>query len=73
MNRNDEEGEFPIMRGERRIRFVCGVIAGLLAGCPLAPRFGAHGAGAVLLMVATGLAFGFAAAFLGDRFWKGFL
>ena len=73
MNRKDEEDEFPIMRGERRIRFVCGLVAGVFAGCQLAPRFGARGAGEVLLVVATALAFGIAAAFLGDRFWRGFL
>jgi hypothetical protein len=71
MNRESDENGFPIMRGERRLRFACGLIAGVLAGCQLAPRFGASGAGTALLMAATGLAFGVAAAFLGDRFWRG--
>jgi hypothetical protein len=72
MSQKYEEDGFPIMRGERRIRFACGLIAGIFAGCQLAPRFGAHSGGAVVLMVATGLAFGIAAALLGDRFWRGF-
>lgn len=69
MSRENGDDGFPIMRGERRIRFVCGLVAGLLAGCQLAPRFGAGSAETALLMAATGLAFGIAAALLGDRFW----
>lgn len=70
MNRGNENEGFPIMRGERRVRFACGLIAGAFAGCQLAPRFGAGGTGTALLMVATGVAFGIAAAFLGDDFWR---
>lgn len=66
---NDEEG-WPVMRGERRIRFACGVIAGLFAGCELAPRIGAGGAGTAFLVAATALAFGISAAVLGDKFWR---
>jgi hypothetical protein len=70
MNRGSENEGFPIMRGERRIRFACGLIAGVVAGCQLAPRFGASGVGAALLTAATGVAFGIAAALLGDDFWR---
>ena len=70
MNRENGDDGFPIMRGERRVRFACGLIAGVLAGCQLTPRFGASGVGAALLIVATGVAFGIAAALLGDAFWR---
>jgi len=67
---NGEDG-WPVMRGERRVRFACGVIAGTFAGCQLAPRLGAAGAGTVLLVAGISLAFGISAAVLGDRFWRG--
>jgi hypothetical protein len=67
---NDNEG-FPVMRGERQVRFICGVVAGSIAGCQLGPRFGAGGAGSIALTVVTAVAFGIAAAYLGDTFWRG--
>jgi len=72
MNRENGDDGFPIMRGERRVRFACGLIAGIFAGCQLAPRFGASGAGAFFLVAATAVAFGIAAALLGDSFWRSF-
>jgi hypothetical protein len=66
---NDDES-FPVMRGERQVRFVFGVIAGSFAGCQLGPRFGTGGETGVLIVV-TAIAFGIAAAFLGDAFWRG--
>jgi hypothetical protein len=59
------------MRGERRIRFVFGAIAGVFAGLELAPRVGLGRGGTALLVVIAAVAFGLAAASLGDRFWKG--
>lgn len=66
----DNEG-FPVMRGERRVRFVFGAVAGSLAGCQLGPRFGAGGAGTAVLILVTAIVFGIAAAFMGDAFWRG--
>ena len=67
---NDDDG-FPAMRGERPVRFGCGALAGLLAGFELAIRIGAGKGGTVLLIAAVAVAFGIAAAALGDRFWRG--
>jgi hypothetical protein len=66
----DDDG-WPVMRGERRIRFICGAIAGVFAGLQVASRIGVGKAGAALLIAVAVVAFGFAASLLGDRFWKG--
>ena len=67
MNGDDE---FPVMRGERRVRFGCGGLAGLLAGYELAVRLGVGKATTLLVILALAVAFGIAAALLGDRFWR---
>ena len=65
---SDNEG-FPVMRGERQIRFVCGAVAGSFAGCQLGSVLGSK-AGEGLLTVVTAIAFGLAAAYRGDDFWR---
>jgi hypothetical protein len=66
----DDDG-WPLMRGELRIRFICGAIAGSFAGWELASRVAIGKAGTAVLIAVAAVAFGFAAASLGDRFWKG--
>lgn len=61
--------DWPLLPGERRVRFVFGLIAGVLAGIGIADRVHASGLGTALLVAVTALAFGFAAAWIGDRFW----
>jgi high-affinity Fe2+/Pb2+ permease len=65
------DGGWPLLPGERRVRFVCGVIAGVLAGIGIADRLGASSLGKFFLIIVTAIAFGFAAAWIGDRFWTG--
>ncbi len=67
---NDDEG-FPVMRGERRIRFVCGALAGAFAGWQFGSTIGAGEWGTRIVIVVTAIASGVAAAFLGDGFWRG--
>ena len=67
----DDDGGWPVMRGERGIRFVFGAIAGVFAGLQLASRLSIGKAGVVVLVAFAAVAFGFAAALVGDRFWKG--
>ncbi len=59
------------MRGERRIRFVCGAIAGSFAGCHFGPILGAGKPGTGIVIGVAAIAFGIAAAFMGDSFWRG--
>jgi hypothetical protein len=69
-----DDGDWPVMRGERTVRFVCGAVVGLFAGCELAAQVGGAGSAiaTVLSMIGVSVAFGIAAAVLGDRFWRGF-
>ena len=64
------DSDWPLLPGERRIRFGCGVIAGIFAGVELTSRY-VRGSTiiSVLLVVITAAAFGAAAALWGDRFW----
>jgi hypothetical protein len=63
-------GDWPVMRGERRVRFGCGALAGLLAGLVLAERLTGSVVGNVLLVVIITFAFSCAAAWFGDKFWS---
>jgi hypothetical protein len=65
-----QSGDWPLMRGERRVRFGCGALAGLAAGLVLAERMNGSVVGNVLLVVVTAVAFGIAAAWIGDEFWN---
>lgn len=58
------------MRGERRLRFACGAIAGSFAGCHFGPMLVDRPWTGIVIGV-TAVAFGFAAAFMGDSFWRG--
>jgi hypothetical protein len=64
-----DEG-FPLLPGERRVRFGCGALVGLLAGLRIAGGVTDSKAGTVLLVLLTVVGFGLAAAWLGDRFWE---
>ena len=65
------DDDWPVMRGERGIRFAFGAIAGVFAGLEFSSRLNVGKAGVVVVTAATAASFGLAAAFLGDRFWKG--
>jgi len=65
------QDEWPLLPGERRVRFVCGVVAGVLSGIGMADWLSASALGRFLLIIVTAIAFGFAAAWIGDRFWTG--
>jgi len=67
--RNDDD-DWPVMRGERAVRFVFGAIAGVFAGLAFASRLSVGGAGMVVVTAGAAVSFGLGAAFLGDRFWK---
>jgi len=64
-----DEG-FPLLPGERRVRFVVGALAGLFAGIEFSSRLGGGKLVTVLLVILTVVGFGLAAAWLGDRFWQ---
>ena len=64
-----DEG-FPLLPGERRVRFVFGALAGLFAGIEFSSRLGGGKLVTVLLVILTVVGFGLAAAWLGDRFWQ---
>jgi len=66
-----DDDDLPVMPGERRVRFGCGLLAGVLAGIGLAARVTGSTIGTVLLVSAVALAVGLAAAWGGDRFWRG--
>jgi hypothetical protein len=69
--KRDGDSDWPFMRGERKVRFVCGALLGLASGCGLASRTGSGKAATVLWMVVVAAAFGAGAALLGDKFWLG--
>jgi len=67
-----DDDDWPVMPGERTVRFVCGAIVGLFAGCELSNQVGGgKPVMMVLSMIGVAVAFGIAAAILGDRFWRG--
>ena len=61
--------ELPLLPGERRVRFGCGALAGLVLGVSLAFRMNGGTVGAVLLVAGCALVMGVAAALFGERFW----
>jgi hypothetical protein len=64
-----DEG-FPLLPGERRVRFGRGALAGLLAGLKIAAFASGGKVGTVFLVLLTVIGFGIAAAWIGDRFWE---
>ena len=67
----DDHSDWPLLRGERLVRFICGALVGLASGCGLAGQLHSGKAVAVLLSLGVAAAFGAAAALLGDLFWLG--
>ena len=63
------DDEWPLLRGERVVRFAFGALAGLFAGIELTSRVRAGSIGSVVLVTAVTIAFGIGAAWIGDRFW----
>ena len=62
----------PPDRFELGVRFVCGALAGLVAGGIFALESTINSPGQLALMLAApALVFGVCAAALGDRFWHG--
>lgn len=65
-------GEWPLLPGERPVRFGCGALAGLAAGFwIISDRTGSVGL-TVVVCLGTAVLVGFAAALFGDRFWRWF-
>jgi hypothetical protein len=64
-----DEG-FPLLPGERRVRFVFGALAGLFTGLELASRVGGGKLVGIFVVLLTVVGFGLGAAWLGDRFWR---
>jgi hypothetical protein len=69
--KRDDDGGWPLLAGERRVRFICGALLGVASGCGLSSQMGSGKAATVLWMILTAVAFGAAAALLGDKFWQG--
>jgi hypothetical protein len=63
---------FPLLPGERKVRFGCGATVGVLAGFFGAARRiqGVTWVELTISMVVTALLFGLFAAYGGDRFWR---
>ena len=63
------DDDWPLLPGERRVRFGCGVLAGAALALSFMLR-GDHGAGSTILVcLASAVVVGIAAALFGDRFW----
>ena len=65
----DDDGDWPVLRGERRVRFGCGVLAGLPIGIWLVTRISSVGFGAFVFVGGVAVAVGILAVLFGDRFW----
>jgi len=64
------DSELPILPGERRVRFVCGAVAGIAIGSGIMfSRSGSVG-GTILVCVGLAAVLGLAAALFGDQFWR---
>lgn len=60
----------PPSSSEKRLRFACGLILGLIVGAWIAFRYlGKHENYALLTLLFVGLGFGYLAMIYGDRFW----
>jgi hypothetical protein len=64
-----KDEELPLLPGERRVRFGCGALAGLVLGISWAMRMIVGTVETVLLIVGCALVMGVAAALFGERFW----
>ena len=63
----------PPSRDGRGVRFVCGLVFGLVVGwCVFVRLFAFHLNIALILACASGFAIGIASAVFGDRFWFSF-
>jgi hypothetical protein len=63
------DDDWPLLPGERRVRFGCGVIAGVALALSYMLG-GGHSAGVTILVcLASAIVVGVAAALFGDRFW----
>jgi hypothetical protein len=65
-----KDEDFPLLPGERRVRFGCGALAGLVLGISMAMRMIWGTVETVLLIVGCALVMGVAAALFGERFWE---
>jgi hypothetical protein len=64
-----KDEDFPLLPGERRVRFGCGALAGLVLGVSIAMRMIGGTVETVLLIAGCALVMGVAAALFGERFW----
>ncbi len=62
--------EWPILPGERRVRFGCGALAGVAIGVSIMFEEATSARTTVLLCVGLAVVFGLAAALFGARFWS---
>jgi hypothetical protein len=67
-----KDEELPLLPGERRVRFGCGALAGLVLGISLAFRMSGGTVETMLLVAGCALAMGVASALFGERFWDFF-
>ena len=66
----DGDGDWPVLRGERKVRFGCGVLAGLPIGIWLLTKISSRSVGAVFFAGGVAAAVGILAVLFGDRFWS---
>jgi hypothetical protein len=65
-----KDDDWPVLRGERGVRFGCGALAGAALALSFMFR-DVHSAGSTILVcLGTALVVGVAATLFGDRFWS---
>jgi hypothetical protein len=62
--------DWPLLPGERRIRFGCGALAGVVLRIYLAMRMSRVTVEAVILIAGFSLLLGVPSALFGERFWN---
>ena len=65
-----KDSEWPLLPGERRVRFLCGTLAGCAIGFWIVfDRTNSVGL-TIVVCLGTAVLVGFAAALFGDQFWR---